>query len=95
VEATGVPLVLVAFVQHSSVLDRTRESNIGPSALVARGTATGGGGRAATLPCGVRAQPHVSSCGHALHERCWRKYVDNVLDKENRRSELMFIDGYE
>ncbi|KAH9628504.1 hypothetical protein HF086_017330 [Spodoptera exigua] len=42
--------------------------------------------RAAWLPAGLGLQPHVSSCGHALHAACWRNYVDNVQDKENRRS---------
>ncbi|KAL4703355.1 hypothetical protein ACJJTC_013121 [Scirpophaga incertulas] len=72
VEGNGVPMVLVAFVQQSSVLERGRG-------------AARGDWKAAHLPAGVWPQPHVSSCGHALHARCWRKYVDNVLDKENRR----------
>ncbi|CAH0663514.1 unnamed protein product [Chilo suppressalis] len=79
VEATGVPMVLVAFVQHSSVHNRLRESQ--PDTL----TGVENQSRAAHLPAGVGIQPHVSSCGHALHARCWRKYVDNVQDKENRR----------
>ncbi|XP_028170096.1 E3 ubiquitin-protein ligase UBR1 [Ostrinia furnacalis] len=76
VEATAAPLVLVAFVQHSSVLNRARVGSDGRRP---------GAWRAAHLPAGLGAQPHVSSCGHALHARCWRKYLDNVLDKENRR----------
>ncbi|XP_060806415.1 E3 ubiquitin-protein ligase UBR1 [Amyelois transitella] len=76
VEAAGSPLVLVAFAQQSTVLNRARVgcSGVVPSAW-----------RAAWLPAGVGAQPHVSGCGHALHARCWRKYLDNVLDKENSR----------
>ncbi|XP_053616126.1 E3 ubiquitin-protein ligase UBR1 isoform X2 [Plodia interpunctella] len=76
VEAAGSPLVLVAFAQQSSVLNRARAG--------ARGVLPGAW-RAAWLPAGGGAQPHVSGCGHALHARCWRKYLDNVLDKENRR----------
>ncbi|XP_037303445.1 E3 ubiquitin-protein ligase UBR1 isoform X2 [Manduca sexta] len=75
VEAMGDPLVLVAFVQQSRVLDRRRGAGAAPP----------GAGSCATLAPGLGAQPHVSSCGHALHARCWRKYVDNVQDKENRR----------
>ncbi|CAH2055648.1 unnamed protein product, partial [Iphiclides podalirius] len=32
-----------------------------------------------------QSSPHVSSCGHALHARCCRKYVDGVRDKEKIR----------
>ncbi|KAM3966089.1 LOW QUALITY PROTEIN: ubr1 ubiquitin ligase [Aphomia sociella] len=80
VDIKAEPLVLVAFVQQSTVLNRTR-----PGGGAGGGGAGGGGWRSAWLPAGVGAQPHVSSCGHALHARCWRKYVDGVLDKENRR----------
>ncbi|CAH2087795.1 unnamed protein product [Euphydryas editha] len=77
VEAMSEPLVLVAFAQHSSVLSRR-----------GAGGAGGAGGdpwRSAWPPAGLGAQPHVSCCGHALHARCWRKYVDGVLDKEKLR----------
>ncbi|XP_049878281.1 E3 ubiquitin-protein ligase UBR1 isoform X3 [Pectinophora gossypiella] len=76
VEIKSEPLVLVAFAQHSTVLNRARQGGLGrvPADWLE-----------AWLPAGVGAQPHVSSCGHALHARCWRKYVDSVLDKENRR----------
>nr|XP_026492514.1 E3 ubiquitin-protein ligase UBR1 isoform X1 [Vanessa tameamea] len=75
VEAMAEPLVLVAFAQHSSVLNR-------------KGAGAGGADaawRSAWPPAGLGAQPHVSCCGHALHARCWRKYVDGVLDKEKLR----------
>ncbi|XP_052749909.1 E3 ubiquitin-protein ligase UBR1 isoform X2 [Galleria mellonella] len=77
------PLVLVAFVQQSTVLSRRRAAGEAAGA----GASAGASGRAsaAWMPAGLGAQPHVSSCGHALHARCWRKYVDGVLDKENRR----------
>ncbi|CAG5053999.1 unnamed protein product [Parnassius apollo] len=71
VEAKSEPLVLVAFVQHSSVLSRERA----PPRCT----------RDAWPTAGLGAQPHVSSCGHALHARCWRKYVDAVRDKEKIR----------
>ncbi|XP_050551881.1 E3 ubiquitin-protein ligase UBR1 isoform X3 [Spodoptera frugiperda] len=70
------PLVLVAFVQQSSVLNRLR---VGPCGRVPAAW------QHAWLPAGLGLQPHVSSCGHALHAACWRNYVDNVQDKENRR----------
>ncbi|PZC74296.1 hypothetical protein B5X24_HaOG207988 [Helicoverpa armigera] len=76
VELRTEPLVLVAFVQQSSVLSRLRRG--GQARLPA-------GWRAGWLPAGLGLQPHVSSCGHALHAACWRNYVDNVQDKENRR----------
>ncbi|KAF9424340.1 hypothetical protein HW555_000479 [Spodoptera exigua] len=72
VDLKAEPLVLVAFVQQSSVLTRTRREQHEAW-------------RAAWLPAGLGLQPHVSSCGHALHAACWRNYVDNVQDKENRR----------
>ncbi|XP_026318050.1 E3 ubiquitin-protein ligase UBR1 [Hyposmocoma kahamanoa] len=76
VEIKAEPLVLVAFAQHSTVLNRARVGGCGRVPAEWRG---------AHLPAGRGAQPHVSSCGHALHARCWRKYVDSVMDKENRR----------
>ncbi|GBP60009.1 E3 ubiquitin-protein ligase UBR1 [Eumeta japonica] len=76
VEAKSPPLVLMAFVQYSTVLNRQRAPGDG---LV------GGHNRTATLPTGVGPAPHVSSCGHALHAQCWRKYVENVAEKETRR----------
>ncbi|CAB3225335.1 unnamed protein product [Arctia plantaginis] len=76
VDGKTEPMVLVAFVQQSSVLNRLRRGGCGriPEAW-----------RASWLPAGLGLQPHVSSCGHALHAACWRNYVDNVQDKENRR----------
>ncbi|XP_037871161.1 E3 ubiquitin-protein ligase UBR1 isoform X2 [Bombyx mori] len=73
VDGTGEPLVLVAFVQQSGVLSRIRDAGDNERS------------RDAWLPAGIRPQPHVSSCGHALHARCCRNYVDAVLEKENRR----------
>ncbi|XP_045504697.1 E3 ubiquitin-protein ligase UBR1 isoform X2 [Colias croceus] len=101
VEAMSEPLVLVAFVQQSRVLSRSPPAPlpgaIGPGGVA---TATGGGATImgggasgegpvvaadASLPAELPAQPHVSCCGHALHARCWKKYVDGVLDKEKLR----------
>lgn len=65
------PVVLVAFVQQSTVLSRLRGVVSCP--------------RDAYLAAGVGSQPHVSTCGHVLHARCWRKYVDGVRDKEKIR----------
>ncbi|XP_045778692.1 E3 ubiquitin-protein ligase UBR1 isoform X1 [Maniola jurtina] len=74
VEAMAEPMVLVAFAQCSTVLNRL-------------GVGAGGAEtwRSAWLPAGLGAQPHVSCCGHALHAKCWRKYVDGVMDKEKLR----------
>ncbi|XP_075982328.1 ubr1 ubiquitin ligase isoform X2 [Anticarsia gemmatalis] len=76
VDIKSDPLVLVAFVQPSSVLNRLRRGGVGrvPDAW-----------KASWLPAGLGLQPHVSSCGHTLHAHCWKNYVDNVQDKENRR----------
>lgn len=76
VEIKTDPLVLVAYVQPSSVLNRLRVGGCGriPESW-----------KASWLPAGVGLQPHVSSCGHALHAACWKNYIDNVQDKENRR----------
>ncbi|XP_068622953.1 E3 ubiquitin-protein ligase UBR1 [Battus philenor] len=71
VESKSEPLVLVAFVQYSTVLSRAHK--------LASCT------REAWCAAGFGAQPHVSSCGHALHARCCRKYVDGVRDKEKIR----------
>ncbi|CAK1542493.1 unnamed protein product [Leptosia nina] len=76
VESMTEPLVLVAFVQQSRVLARTP-----PPELLGATDQWG----FAELPAGIGSQPHVSCCGHALHARCWRKYVDGVLDKEKLR----------
>ncbi|XP_032523092.1 E3 ubiquitin-protein ligase UBR1 isoform X1 [Danaus plexippus] len=83
VEAKSEPLVLVAFAQHSSVLNRrgVGAGSGGPGGAGAAGDAW----RSAWPPAGLGAQPHVSCCGHALHAKCWRKYVDGVLDKEKLR----------
>ena len=87
VEARSEPLVLVAFVQHSSVLSRTRAEGTSGTAGAGDTAEAGvtGESRSAWHRPGLGAQPHVSCCGHALHARCWRKYVDNVLDKEKLR----------
>ncbi|XP_048481465.1 E3 ubiquitin-protein ligase UBR1 [Plutella xylostella] len=76
VDLNSEPLVLVAFCQYSSVLNRCRADGQG---------VTPAGWRAARLPAGRGAGPHVSSCGHALHAACWTKYLATVHDKENRR----------
>ncbi|KAJ2945313.1 hypothetical protein O0L34_g9400 [Tuta absoluta] len=76
VEVKAEPLVLVAFAQHSCVLNGARRGSVGVTPV---------GWAHCWLPAGLGAQAHVSSCGHALHARCWRKYVHSVRDKENRR----------
>ncbi|XP_050682744.1 E3 ubiquitin-protein ligase UBR1 isoform X2 [Leptidea sinapis] len=77
VESVSEPMVVVAFVQQSRVLARSPPApdTQAPPTCSAR----------AHLPADIGAQPHVSCCGHALHARCWRKYVAGVLDKEKLR----------
>lgn len=29
--------------------------------------------------------PHVSSCGHIMHEACWASHIEGVINKERRR----------
>ncbi|XP_047516018.1 E3 ubiquitin-protein ligase UBR1 isoform X1 [Pieris napi] len=74
VETMTEPLVLVAFVQQSRVLSRSPPPEV-PQTDQAQ----------AEIPADIGAQPHVSCCGHALHARCWRKYVDGVQNKEKLR----------
>ncbi|CAL8120131.1 unnamed protein product [Orchesella dallaii] len=33
----------------------------------------------------VLMAPHVSSCGHIMHESCWTSHVEGVINKERRR----------
>lgn len=28
---------------------------------------------------------HISSCGHAMHAKCWQRYFDDVLCRERRK----------
>lgn len=73
-ESLSSPLVLVAFVQYSTVLYRGEK----PQQEYEKWDN-------AWLSNNIAPAPHVSSCGHTLHADCWKKYVDNVVDKENRR----------
>ncbi|XP_022823526.1 E3 ubiquitin-protein ligase UBR1 isoform X2 [Spodoptera litura] len=76
VQLKGPPVVLVAYVQDSTVLNRMAR---GPRGAVPQSW------RHAWLPPGLGLQTHVSSCGHLLHADCFTNYIDNVQDKEHRR----------
>ncbi|XP_041969901.1 E3 ubiquitin-protein ligase UBR1 isoform X2 [Aricia agestis] len=76
IDATAEPMVLVAFAQNSSVLSRRGCDE---------GAGSGDDEARAWAPAGLGAQPHVSCCGHAMHARCWRKYIESVVDKEKLR----------
>ncbi|XP_012287219.1 E3 ubiquitin-protein ligase UBR2 [Orussus abietinus] len=71
VTASGPAMVLAAFVQQSTVLCQNRANTEEADPLF--------------LSYKLGASPHTSTCGHVMHAKCWQKYFDNVLAKENRR----------
>lgn len=66
----GPAMVLAAFVQKSTVLVRNRNEK--PSCNQ-------------VLSSNLGPAPHVSTCGHVMHSACWKKYIETILSKENRR----------
>ena len=71
VTASGPAMVLAAFVQQSTVSCQNRENTVEPDPLY--------------LSANLGASPHTRTCGHVMHARCWQKYFEIVLNKENRR----------
>lgn len=33
----------------------------------------------------IKASPYINSCGHEMHETCWKEYFNNEMQKESRR----------
>ena len=71
VTSSGPAMVLAAFVQQSTVLCQNRENLTEADPLY--------------LSANLGASPHTRTCGHVMHARCWQRYFENVLTKENRR----------
>lgn len=77
VHHSNPPLVLLAFVQRSTVLSHVRREpkcrnhDFPPNPYYIN-----------TSFC---TSPHVSSCGHAMHLSCWQKHFQMTEDNEDRR----------
>lgn len=66
----GPAMVLAAFVQKSTVLVRNRVDMPCCTSI---------------LTSNMGPAAHVSTCGHVMHSACWKKYIETILSKENRR----------
>uniref|UniRef100_A0A0A9XCN8 E3 ubiquitin-protein ligase n=1 Tax=Lygus hesperus TaxID=30085 RepID=A0A0A9XCN8_LYGHE len=71
----GPAMVLAAFIQKSTVLCRDRHalenSNSASDTLY--------------LNSNMGPATHTGTCGHVMHGTCWKKYIDTIHNKENRR----------
>jgi E3 ubiquitin-protein ligase UBR2 len=71
INKVGASMVYPAFIQKSSVLSRYQQTNEI--------------GQLQYLETSIHPSPHTSTCGHVLHESCWKNYFDNEVTKESRR----------
>ncbi|UYV84135.1 UBR1 [Cordylochernes scorpioides] len=74
VHTTDPTMVLAAFVQRSSVLSKARNrpaDNLQYDPLL--------------MPSDLFTGPHISTCGHVMHSKCWQNFFESVLNKERRR----------
>ncbi|OWA51878.1 E3 ubiquitin-protein ligase UBR2 [Hypsibius exemplaris] len=92
---TSDAFVAVAYVQRSTVLsqeDRKQFAarfvapNKPPSSLKELCQSLLGDQSQFFLGDTLSCAPHVSSCGHLLHLKCWKTYFESVLARERRRS---------
>ncbi|CAB0016925.1 unnamed protein product [Nesidiocoris tenuis] len=71
----GPAMVLAAFIQKSTVLCRDRhtlETNSSSYDTL-------------YLNSNMGPATHTGTCGHVMHGTCWKKYIDTIHNKENRR----------
>ncbi|XP_014250464.1 E3 ubiquitin-protein ligase UBR2 [Cimex lectularius] len=75
ISRNGPAMVLAAFVQKSTVLCRNRNvfgaSDDKKLPLI--------------LNSNMGPAPHTGTCGHVMHSTCWKKYIQTIHSKENRR----------
>jgi E3 ubiquitin-protein ligase UBR2 len=83
------PVVMAALVQQSTVLNRHRSSFLDDHELNVDG-------KVQTTPCishnslclksNLGPAPHISSCGHMMHQTCFDNFFESVRRKEEQRA---------
>ncbi|XP_055331894.1 E3 ubiquitin-protein ligase UBR2-like isoform X2 [Paramacrobiotus metropolitanus] len=91
VNLTADAFVAVAYVQRSTVLSQADRKHLMDEfmdmpAVTVKDLCQKLMGNPLFMPDTMPCAPHVSSCGHLLHAKCWKTYFESVVARERRRS---------